>query len=237
MTEASQFLEEGTNVNCDSVVGVAGRNGAACGSSDFLGVSVNARLDSGMQLGGGVDTGRTVVDRCFVIDSPQELLHCRIVTPFKAQTQLKAFISYPLPGDFALSGTYQNLPGASFQANYPAPNAEVVPSLGRDLAGCGARTGAACTATAVVPLIAPMTQFLERRSQLDLRLTKRLQLGPRARLQMVLDIYNVLNASTVLAVNSTYGPAWQRPASDNSIGGVDPILPGRLMQIGGQFSF
>jgi hypothetical protein len=237
VTKASNYLQEGDNVNCDSVVGVAGRNGAACGSSDFLGVSVNARLDSGLQLGGGLDSGRTVVDRCFVIDSPQELLNCRIVTPFKAQTQLKAFISYPLPGDFALSGTYQNLPGASFQANYPARNIDIAPSLGRDLAACGVRSGAACTATAVVPLIAPMTQFLERRSQLDLRLTKRLRLGPRARVQAVLDLYNVLNASTVLAVNSTYGPAWQRPASDNSIGGVDPILPGRLMQIGGQFSF
>ena len=237
VTQASQFLEKGAGVNCDSVVGIAGRNGAACGSSDFLGVSVNARFDSGVQFGGGVDTGRTVVDRCFVVDSPQELLHCRIVTPFKAQTQVKAFTSYPLPGDFTLSGTFQNLPGAAFQANYPARNVEIAPSLGRDLAACGARTGAACTATAVVPLIAPMTQFLGRRTQLDLRLTKRLRLGPRVRLQAVFDIYNVLNASTILAVNSTYGPAWQRPASDNAIGGVDPILPGRLMQVGGQLSF
>jgi len=47
----------------------------------------------------------------------------------------------------------------------------------------------------------------------------------------------VLNASTVLAVNSTYGPAWQRPVSDNAIGGVDPVLPGRLIHFGGQFTF
>ena len=43
--------------------------------------------------------------------------------------------------------------------------------------------------------------------------------------------------STVLAVNSTYGPAWQRPVSDNAIGGVDPVLPGRLIQFGGQVTF
>jgi len=237
VTQASQFIEEGADVTCDSVIGVAGRNGAACGRSDFFGVTVNARFDSGFQLGGGVDTGRTLIDRCFVVDSPQELLYCRVVTPFKAQTQVKAFWTYPLPGDFTVSGTFQNVPGASFQANYPAPNVEVAPSLGRDLAGCGARTGARCTATALVPLIEPMTQFLDRHTQLDLRLTKKLGLGPRARLQAIFDIYNVLNASTVLAVNSTYGPAWQRPVSDNSIGGVDPVLPGRLLQFGGRFEF
>jgi hypothetical protein len=237
VTKASPFIPKGADVTCDSTTGVAGRNGAACGRSDFFGVSVNARLESGMQLGGGVDTGRTVVDRCFIVDSPQELLHCRIVTPFKAQTQIKAFGSYPLPGGFTVSGTFQNLPGASFQANYPAPNVEIAPSLGRDLAQCGARRGAACTATVQVPLIPPMTQFLERRTQLDLRIIKQLELGQRARLQAMFDIYNVFNASTILAVNSAFGPAWQRPTSDNSIGGVDPVLPGRLLQVGAQLTF
>jgi len=237
VTRAAPYFSEGADVTCDSVIGIAGRNGAACGRSDFVSVSVNARLDSGFQLGGGVDTGRTVIDRCFVVDSPQELLNCHIVAPFGAQTQIKAFAVYPLPRSFTLSATFQSLPGASFQADYPASNIEIRPSLGRDLAACGTRTGAACTATAVVPLVAPMTQFLDRRNQLDLRLTKELRLASRARLQAMLDIYNVLNASTVLAANSTYGPAWQRPVSDNSIGGVDPVLPGRLLQIGGRLSF
>jgi hypothetical protein len=88
-----------------------------------------------------------------------------------------------------------------------------------------------------VPLIEPMSEFLDRRTQIDLRLTKVLRFGAKARLQAIVDIYNVLNASTVLAVNSTYGPAWQRPVSDNTIGGVDPVLPGRLIQFGGQFTF
>jgi hypothetical protein len=142
-----------------------------------------------------------------------------------------------LPAGFTLSGTFQSLPGASFEANYPARNIEIGPSLGRDLAACGTRTGAACTATVTVPLVEPMTQFLDRRTQLDLRLTKDVRLTSRARLSAILDIYNVLNASTILAVNSTYGSAWQRPVSSNAIGGVDPVLPGRLIQVGGRFSF
>ena len=62
-------------------------------------------------------------------------------------------------------------------------------------------------------------------------------LGPRARLQANLDLYNVLNSSAILGVNSTYGPTWKQPVSDNAVGQVDPILPGRLIQIGGQLSF
>ena len=237
VTKAEPYFAEGSDVTCDSVVGVAGRNGAACGRSDFVGLSVDMRLDSGVLFGGGVDSGRTVTDRCFVVDSPQELLHCRIITPFKAQTQFKAFFTYPLPADFAVSGTVQNLPGASFEANYQASNVEIAPSLGRDLAACGARTGAACTATVALPLVAPMTHFLDRRTQLDVRVTKSLNVGPRVRLQVVVDLYNVTNASSVLAVNSTFGSAWQRPVSSNAIGGVDPVLPGRLLQFGANLRF
>ena len=73
-----------------------------------MNATVTTRFGTGVQFGGGLDTGRTVNDACFVVDSPQELLNCRVVTPFKAQTQLKLFGSYPLPGGIALSGSYQN---------------------------------------------------------------------------------------------------------------------------------
>jgi hypothetical protein len=82
-----------------------------------------------------------------------------------------------------------------------------------------------------------MTVFLDRRTQLDLRLTKALKLGPKTRLQANVDVYNALNGSGLVAVNSTYGRTWQQPASDNAVGGVDPILPGRLIQFGGQITF
>ena len=50
---------------------------------DFLNISANARLGSGLQFGGGLDSGRIVTDKCFVVDSPQDLLNCHIVQPFK----------------------------------------------------------------------------------------------------------------------------------------------------------
>ena len=105
------------------------------------------------------------------------------------------------------------------------PNALVVPSLGRDLAACAGRTP--CTATTAVPLVAPQTMFEPRRTQLDLRLTKFFGL-PRGRLQVNLDVYNALNASDVVTLNSNYGPSWLQPTS---------FLTGRLYEFGAQWSF
>jgi hypothetical protein len=243
ITSASQYKDQtkpygSFRVNCaspGSLSGIAGRgNTTTCGQSDFLALGINTRFGGGIQLGGGVDTGRIVTDNCLVIDSPQQMLNCHVVAPFKALTQLKAFGTYPLPGQFVVSATFQNVSGDPIEANYSATNAEIAPSLGRNLAACGTRT--VCTATATVPLISPMTRFLPRRTQLDLRLTKTVKVG-KARMRANADLYNALNSSSIVAVNSTYGPAWQHPVSDNAVGGVDSIIPGRLIQFGAEFTF
>src|SRR5207244_11046520 len=64
--------------------------------NDFFSATIDARLVHGIRLGGGADTGRSLADRCFVVNSPQDLLNCHIVTPFKAQTQLKAHGIFPI---------------------------------------------------------------------------------------------------------------------------------------------
>jgi hypothetical protein len=196
-------------------------------TSDFFSVTLRSRFRSGAQVGGGVDSGRTITDNCFAVDSPQQLLNCRVEPPFMAQTQVKVFGSYPLPGDFVVSGTFQNIGGIPVLANYQATNAEIAPSLGRNLAAC--RGQAVCTATAAVPLIAPQTMFEDRRTQLDLRVTKLVRMGPRVRLQANFDVYNALNASTILGINPAYGTAaWRRPTA---------ILDARLIEFGGQLTF
>jgi hypothetical protein len=117
----------------------------------------------------------------------QEL--CHVVMPFKAHTEVKLNGSYPLPAGFVVSRTFVNVPGAviatstasgtiehsSIESNYPAPNNLIAPSLGRNLASCGA--AAVCNATAVVPLIMPRTEFEDRRTQVDLRLNKMFVVG------------------------------------------------------------
>jgi hypothetical protein len=78
-----------------------------------------------------------------------------------------------------------------------------------------------------VPLLKPGTKYLDRWNQVDVRLAKKFQVG-RARLQGQLDIFNILNASSILSTNESYGSSLDRPTS---------ILQGRLLAVGMQMSF
>jgi hypothetical protein len=69
--------------------------------------------------------------------------------------------------------------------------------------------------------------FEDRINQLDARLTKNFSVG-HARLQGQFDVYNVLNASSILGINARYGTAWLTPAE---------ILGARLVKIGAQLTF
>jgi len=210
----------------------------------FIDISLNARLSGGARLGGGLDTGHSVRDQCFVVDNPGITAYttslspyqsrtadgatttvngqplCHVVTPFKAQTQVKLNGSLPLPKDFVVSGVYQDLAGTPIFASYAATNAEIAPSLGRPLSG-GART-------ATVPLVSPQTLFEGRTRRLDLRLTKNFQLTPRVRLQTNLDAYNALNSSAVQSIQETFGTNWLTPTT---------ILDPRILQVSFQLTF
>src|SRR4029079_2421383 len=122
---------------------------------------------------------------------------------------------YPLPWyGVQFAATFQSLPGPQITASRTYTNAEIRPTLGRNLA-----TGAA--GTAAVQLIQPGTMYDERLYQLDLRVSKIFRRGGHRRLQANLDIYNAGNASSILAINTTYGASWLRPTS---------ILQGRLVR-------
>jgi hypothetical protein len=151
---------------------------------------------------------------------------CRIVTPFGGQTQLKAFTSIPLPAAFVVSLVFQNVSGPTITASYAASNAEIAPSLGRNLAACGTRTP--CTSTATVPLIVPQTMFEDRLSRLDLRLAKRLSLGERMRLQANFNVYNLFNGSAISTLNTNYGALWLLPSLTQD---------GRMVQVSGSLTF
>ena len=64
--------------------------------------------------------------------------------------------------------------------------------------------------------------------QLDLRFSRLFRIGSTRRLRSNLDIYNVINASDVLAQSATYGPTWRS---------VTSILTGRMLRVGAQFDF
>jgi hypothetical protein len=224
--------------------------------NDFFNVTVTARLKADLILGGGVDTGRSVNDACFNVDSPGAVATslpgniapggagvlsaptpftattidgkniCRIVTPFSGQTQYKGFLTYPLPWDMIVSAVFQNISGPTITANYAASNAQIRPSLGRDLAAC--RGAASCAATATVPLVAPQTMYDDRLTRLDLRIAKRVELSTRMRLQANFNIYNVFNGSASSVLNVNYGPLWLQPSL---------LQDGRMVQFSGSLTF
>ena len=191
-------------------------------------LTVSARLRRGATLGGGLSSGRTATANCSVIDSPsgvgsgtnpnQPLAFCAVTPPFQPRVKLNGV--YPLPWDMQISGLFQSNPGIPITASYVATNAQVQPSLGRALSG-GAST------VTITNIFQPQTMFEHRINQLDMRLTKNVKVG-RARVQGQLDVYNVLNASAILGINTRYGPAWLTPTE---------ILGARLVKVGAQLTF
>jgi len=207
----------------DNLISFARNYGTQIERFDGVDVSLSARLPSGIVLSGGSSTGRTRTDRCFVVDSPQELLNCAVTPPF--QTQIKVLGVLPLPWGLRTAATFQSLPGPEIQASYTATNAQIAPSLGRNLASCG--VAAVCNGTATVPLVSPGTLFGDRLNQLDFRFSKIVNVGAGRRVEASLDLYNSLNGSAPLLWNNAFGAAW-RPTS---------ILLGRLVKFGVRFDF
>ena len=208
-------------------------------------VSLSAKFGKGGFASGGVSTGRTVIDTCYTVDSPQASgagtvsangsvtstgtqsgkYQCKVTIPWEGQTEVKLNAVYPLPWDVQVSAVYQNLPGIPIQASYTATNAQVVSSLGRNLGQC--RGSATCNGTVTFNLIEPFTMFEPRLNQVDLRLTKIFKLG-KARLQGHFDLYNLLNGNTLTQIRTVFGPTWLQPSG---------IQGARLMKFGGQLNF
>jgi hypothetical protein len=192
-------------------------------------LNVNVRLRRGAQLSAGLNVGNSgnsdvtggetisATNRCFVVDSPQQLYQCEIRPPYAKQFKITG--SYPLPWALQGSANFQSLPGFVIGANYSVPTAQIAPSLGRNLAG-GART-------ASLQVVAPFSQFEGRINQLDLRLARTFQVR-RVRFEAMLDAYNALNVGAVLGSNPTYGASWRN---------VTEILTGRLLKFGVQLQF
>ena len=217
----------------NNVISLASKFGTARELYNGFDLTVNARLPNGIVLSGGPSIGRTESDYCFAVDSPQGtglppnqgatsaagLLYCHVTPPFQANVKMLGV--YPLPWwDVQFAATFQSLPGPQILASRSYTNAEIAPSLGRNLA-----TGV--NGVASVQLIEPGTMYDERLYQLDLRASKVFRFG-RTRLQANVDLYNAANAGAILSINTTYGSNWMRPTN---------VLQGRLLRLGGQLDF
>jgi hypothetical protein len=209
----------------DNLVTLASNYGKQSDVYNGVDMTMNWRFGIGGLLSGGLGTGRTVTDNCEVLmDSPQARF-CRVTLPFSGQTQVKVSGAYPLPWAIQASATYQDLPGIPITSSYVASNAEIRPSLGRNLGACG--VAATCNSTTAIELIEPNTLRESRIRQVDFRLSKSVRVG-RYRVQGNFDAYNALNTSPILSINNRYGTSWRQPTE---------ILAARTLKLGAVFSF
>jgi hypothetical protein len=191
---------------------------------DGLEFSVNARFGRGGVLQGGIGLGQTTVDTCATPDVPAQF--CRNTLPFTGETQIKISGSYPLPWwGLLVSGALQNLSGRPILASYVATNAEIFPTLGRNLAQCGA--AAVCRGTVTVNIIEPNSMFEDRYTLLDARVAKMFRVGA-LRVMPRLDVYNLLNSDAVNSMITRYGTTWLRPQE---------VFGARMFKIGAQVDF
>ena len=208
-----------------------------------LDVTLNARIKE-LFVTGGLNTGRTETNNCdIVIDNPQVTAlqsnatytgprsegFCDNVLPWSGQTQVKFAAIYNLPWDLQTSGTMQSYPGVARSGTFVYTNAQIAPSLGRNLASCG--TAATCTGTSTVQFLAANQQFENRYLQFDLRFAKTVKVA-RTRIQGIVDLFNAFNARPVLSVNTRYSGA-----TGGSFLSPTTTLVGRLIKFSAQVNF
>jgi hypothetical protein len=200
-------------------------------------LNVNWRFRAGGTVGGGMTWGDAHINDCYVVDDPTQLRFCdRNVDPnnglVRGGFQTKLLGSYPLPGGWQASATFQTVRGPEITAGWTSTtfnNTIRFPN--------STRTSLGQTPSIAVQLIEPGTMYDERMYQLDIRGTKQLGRG-NTRVRLMVDLYNALNGNMVLQRSvfgglDTYSPpgptsAWGRPIS---------ILEGRLFKVGAQIDF
>ena len=222
-------------------VTLAENHGGMSEHFDGVNVTVNARLQNGVVVQGGMGTGRQVTDDCDVAEQMPELLHAFLGTPSRVfvfsarplerclqnngwRTQIQGLASYIIPKiDVQVSGTFQNLPGAQLAANASIQSSTT--SLGRrfgsDLPAPGPAFGR------FFNIVEAGQVFVERLNQIDMRVGKIFRLAG-TRTSINFDFYNVLNSNAVIGENATFGAAWRTPQS---------ILLPRLFKLNAQFDW
>jgi hypothetical protein len=198
----------------------------------------SARIGGG-NIYGGTSIGRQLTSSCEVED-PNSFRYCdlrELDIPYS--TQFKLAGSYPLPYGIQLSGSWQGYPGtvggtARQDSVYdPAMNRIPDTSLNVNYNVTAAIVRAAnpavtlTQASITVPLLVPGTKYLNRWNQVDVRLAKKFQVKT-VRLQGQFDMFNILNSSSILSRNETFGSTLDRPTA---------ILQGRLFAVGMQLNF
>ena len=211
----------------DEITTHSGNFGGESETWNGFDITVDARV-ANVLLQGGLSTGRVSRDYCDSVSQLPEsapsraldgdtdpLEHCNRNESWL--TQVKFLGSYTLPYDIQLAATLQNQPGPQRLALAQFTAADT--DLGRPLV--------LSPPTVELNLVKPGTFYGERFNQVDLRLTKIINMGG-TELRAMLDLYNVLNANAVTLEETSFGQEWLDPLN---------IMPGRLAKFAFQVNF
>ena len=205
---------------------------------DGVNISVNARLQNGLVVQGGTGLGRVITNDCEIVEKLPETLHQFLGNNSRSfvftartlerceenrglRTRIQGLAAYTIPKiDVQVSGTFQNLPGVGVNANANVVSGST--DLGRPFSGGPFRS---------FNIVDAGDLYVERLNQLDFRVSKIFRYGA-TRTNINFDLYNVFNANSVIAENSSYAAppstAWRTPQT---------ILLPRLFKIGVQLDF
>jgi len=187
-------------------------------------VNLSARMQNGLTIQGGLNTGSTVTNSC---DIRGDLPEIAPTNPFCREnpglvTRLTGLAAYTVPKiDVLLSGTFRSDQGTPLQAQWVVSSAEAAKTLGRPLSGGAPNV--------TVNLLEPGEVWGDRVNVIDLRLAKILRFG-RTRTNVGVDVYNLFNSSAVLNYNQAYNPVgtWLTPTT---------VVSGRFAKISAAFDF
>ncbi len=120
------------------------------------------------------------------------------------------------------NGSYTSTFGANYTITNPsATSPGVTTTLGRPIATPGGIT---------FPLLSQTAQgeWSDRVNQVDFRVSKAIQIKEHARLELMLDLYNLFNVNPVLTRTLNVGAGYYSPAT---------ILQANFVKLGARFSF
>ena len=186
---------------------------------DGFDITGQARLPRGINISGGMNMGRTRMNTCFVVDSPQAMRFCDVKPPFQPNLSFVGVMPLPWYG-ISTAFTYRDYPGFQVSGTQQYRAAQIVPSLGRPFSS-------GVNGTVNVALIEPGTMYGPRQRQLDFRVSKRLRFDT-FRMSANVDVSNLFNSSTATGGVTTFGPNWLRPTG---------LQKGRWAKIGLQLDF
>ncbi len=206
----------------NNFVTLASTYGDQSQKTNSVSLNVTARPRFGLMMQGGFNFANINTDSCEIRGVLPE---SNTTNPWCATTvntvRATALASYTIPKiDVQIASTFRSDQGGQLAANYVVSSANT--TLGRPFAGG--------STTLTVNLVEPGTLFGDRVNQFDLRFGKLLRFG-RARANLAVDLYNVLNSNPVLTYNEQFSPTtttWLRPNS---------VLQARFAKLSAQFNF